>query len=97
MSVSSICQSGFAESIESELLTNVSYDECLENCCESSWMDVLEFFAGLEGSKQPQDFGVNAHMGTRVHVNYGSIIVPEWGLGLQVGTAIIAEAIMPFV
>ncbi len=91
MSVLSICQSGFSESIESKCFSTVSFNECLASCCESNWMDGLEFFAGLEGSKQPQDFGVNAHMGTRVHVNYGSIIVPEWGLGFQVGTAINAS------
>jgi len=42
----------------------------------------------LEGSKQPQDFGVNAHFGGRVHANLGVPLWEEAGLGLQLGTAL---------
>jgi hypothetical protein len=45
-------------------------------------------FAGLEGSKQPQDFGVNAHFGGRFHANMGIPILPSIGLGAQIGTAL---------
>ncbi|TWT31198.1 hypothetical protein KOR34_45740 [Posidoniimonas corsicana] len=61
-----------------------------EQCCEPSCRDDWSLFAGLEGSKQPQDFGVNAHFGARVAVNYGRLISSNSGLGLQVGTAVVA-------
>jgi hypothetical protein len=52
------------------------------------WADNLELFLGLEGSKQPQDFGVNAQFGGRAHVNWAIPLLEEFGLGLQVGTSI---------
>jgi hypothetical protein len=53
-----------------------------------SWLDTLELFGGLEGSKQPQDFGVNAEFGGRLHVNWGAPLLPAWGVGVQIGTAV---------
>jgi len=50
-------------------------------------LDSLELFLGLEGSKQPQDFGVNAQFGGRLAVNWGARIYDDWGLGFQIGTA----------
>lgn len=57
---------------------------------DQNWsaLDTLELFAGLEGSKQPQDFGVNAHFGARLHANWGIPISRDLGLGLQVGTSL---------
>lgn len=52
----------------------------------------LAVFAGLEGSKQPQDFGVNAHFGGRTAISLGMPLWQEWGLGLQVGTSLNATA-----
>ncbi|MDA1014682.1 MAG: hypothetical protein O3A00_09555 [Planctomycetota bacterium] len=62
-------------------------DECrCGSNCRTSWYENLSVFIGLEGSKQPQEFGVNAHFGGRTSVNWG---IPLFhGLGLQVGTAI---------
>lgn len=54
----------------------------------SGALDNLELFLGLEGSKQPQDFGVNAQFGGRAHVNWAVPLWEELGLGLQIGTAI---------
>jgi hypothetical protein len=54
---------------------------------ESLW-DNLSIFAGLEGSKQPQDYGVNAHFGGRVSANLGLPLCKHIGLGLQIGTSI---------
>ncbi|MAX38964.1 MAG: hypothetical protein CME33_20605 [Gimesia sp.] len=48
----------------------------------------LELFLGLEGSKQPQDFGVNAHFGSRLHANYGYQLFEDSSLGFQIGTAV---------
>ena len=59
--------------------------QCRPSWC---WLDTLELFGGLEGSKQPQDFGVNAEFGGRLHVNWGVPLLPAWGIGVQVGTAV---------
>jgi hypothetical protein len=49
--------------------------------------DGLSGFVGLDGSKQPQDLGVNALMGGRAAFNWGIPVVNAWGLGVQVGLA----------
>lgn len=49
-------------------------------------------FTGLEGSKQPQDFGVNANLGGRAAVSWGLPLWRDVGLGLQVGTSINATS-----
>ncbi|WP_315850662.1 MULTISPECIES: DUF6666 family protein [Pirellulaceae] len=54
----------------------------------SSWYDGLEIFAGLDGSKQPQDFGVNAQFGGRIHANWGIPVWEDSGVGFQIGTAV---------
>jgi len=48
----------------------------------------FSLFAGLDGSKQPQDLGINAHMGVRTAVNSGLKLSEKWGLGAQVGGAL---------
>jgi hypothetical protein len=48
----------------------------------------FSLFAGLDGSKQPQDLGINAHMGVRTAVNSGLKLAEKWGLGAQVGGAL---------
>ncbi len=60
---------------------------CFQESCWN-WTDSLEFFAGLDGSKQPQDFGVNAQFGGRIHANWAMPISQENGVGFQVGTAV---------
>jgi len=52
-----------------------------------SWLDNLYFFGGLDGSKQPQDLGINANMGGRLSLNWGAPLLEEWGLGMQAGFA----------
>ena len=47
---------------------------------------VFELFGGLDGSKQPQDFGVNANFGGRVSINAG-LPIADTGFGVQIGTA----------
>jgi hypothetical protein len=37
----------------------------------SSIFENLSVFAGLDGSKQPQDLGINANMGLRLSANWG--------------------------
>jgi hypothetical protein len=47
----------------------------------------LSFFVGPDGSKQPQDLGINAHMGIRVGANLGLPISEPMKLGVQIGAA----------
>ena len=50
--------------------------------------DNLSFFGGLDGSKEPEDLGVNAHFGFRAAVNAGFPLLEQEGLGVQAGTAL---------
>jgi hypothetical protein len=67
-------------------------DQCCDQCDCWHWADTLSLFIGLEGSKQPQDFGVNAQFGGRTSVNWGAPLVESWGLGAQIGTSLNATA-----
>lgn len=51
-------------------------------------LDNLSFFMGLDGSKQPQDLGINANMGPRFGLNWGFPISRADNLGGQVGVAV---------
>jgi len=51
-------------------------------------LENLSLFLGLNGSKQPQEFGVNAHFGGQFAANIGIPLSEETGIGLQVGTAL---------
>jgi hypothetical protein len=63
--------------------------ECsLFGCTCRELFENVSFFGGLDGSKQPQDFGVNAEFGGRASVNWGIPLVQSIGLGAQVGTAL---------
>ncbi|MEQ1760604.1 MAG: DUF6666 family protein [Vicinamibacterales bacterium] len=53
-----------------------------------SWRDRTDLFIGLDGSKQPQDLGINANMGPRFAVNLGAPVVRGAGLGVQFGAAL---------
>jgi hypothetical protein len=60
------------------------------DCCPDKFdpLDTLMLFFGLEGSKQPQEFGANAHFGGRLSANIGLPLSEELGLGIQIGTAV---------
>jgi hypothetical protein len=73
--------------------TELSIDD--EDCdAKFSKLDSLfdEFYAQLsmDGSKQPQDFGVNAHAGLQVAFNWGIPLLEEAGVGFQVGSNLTA-------
>jgi hypothetical protein len=57
-------------------------------CRPNRLLDNLSLFAGLDGSKGPEDLGVNANFGLRGGVNWGVPLLESIGLGAQVGTAI---------
>ncbi len=61
------------------------------NCCPTecgSYLENFSVFLGLDGSKQPQDFGVNALFGGRFDVNLGVPLIESIGLGIQAGTSL---------
>ena len=58
----------------------------------SSLVDDLTFLFAIDGSKQPQDFGVNANLGGIASMNLGTPIFEEYGIGAQVGTGVTASA-----
>lgn len=47
----------------------------------------LSLFVGPDGSKQPQDLGINANMGIRFGANLGLPLVKAANLGMQIGVA----------
>ncbi|MFO1042580.1 MAG: DUF6666 family protein [Planctomycetaceae bacterium] len=67
-------------------------DEVLANSTldPEAWhpIDTLSVFGGLEGSKQPQDFGVNANFGGRWAANWGFPLLADYGIGAQIGMSI---------
>ncbi len=63
--------------------------DCTQGCETPGLFENLTFFTGLDGSKQPQDFGVNANFGGQFHVNWGTAILPEYGVGMQIGTSLV--------
>ncbi|MSR57097.1 MAG: hypothetical protein EXS05_05435 [Planctomycetaceae bacterium] len=62
-------------------------DSPTSNWLPTGPLDTVSFFGGLDGSKQPQDLGINANMGGRFAINWGMPLVEKWGLGLQAGMA----------
>ena len=61
-------------------------------CHAASLLDEISFLFSLVGSKQPQDFGVNANLGGNASVNWGIPVFKEFGIGAQVGTGITASS-----
>lgn len=55
------------------------------------WLRSLTFFGGIDGSKQPQDFGVNANLGLQGNVNSGFALDEASGLGLQLGAGVVGS------
>lgn len=51
-------------------------------------LERVSLFAGLDGSKQPQDLGINANMGIRVSGNLGVPVSSALKLGAQLGVGV---------
>jgi hypothetical protein len=51
-------------------------------------LDTLNLFIGLDGSKQPQDLGINANMGARFSGNFGVPVAKKSNIGVQFGAAL---------
>lgn len=58
---------------------------------QADWSRNLRLFAGLDGSKQPQDLGINANMGGRLSIDIGLPAVQAMGLGMHLGAAVNAS------
>lgn len=58
---------------------------------EEGLFDNFSMLAAIDGSKQPQDLGVNAQFGGRFAVDWGIPLVRQFDLGLHIGSAIDAE------
>lgn len=59
---------------------------------EPGLFDELTFLFAIDGTKQPQEFGVNAHVGGQASFNWGLPLSEQLGLGLQIGTGITSTA-----
>ncbi len=96
----SVIPASFEDELATPLVANHAEDE-IEQCgfrgygknsSRYDWRDSLSLFLGYEGSKQPQDFGINAHFGGRTAVNFAAPLLEAEGIGFQIGTAINATA-----
>lgn len=56
----------------------------------NGWFDEPSLFGGIDGSKQPQDIGVNANYGGQVNLNWGLPLMKRYGVGLQFGSTLVA-------
>ncbi|TWU01908.1 DUF6666 family protein [Neorhodopirellula pilleata] len=54
----------------------------------SNFLEQLSLFAAIDGSKQPQDFGVNADLGVRLRAAFSAPLIESYGIGYQIGTAV---------
>ncbi|QDU88447.1 hypothetical protein Pla175_18250 [Pirellulimonas nuda] len=76
-----------------EFTTEAVQPVSLCDCCacgpSAYWYDELTLFAGIDGSKQPQDFGVNANLGAQLQFNLGLPVSREYGIGAQIGSSLI--------
>ena len=51
-------------------------------------LGTLTGFSGVDGSKQPQDFGANANFGAAAQLNYAGPLAPQLGIGFQIGSRV---------
>lgn len=78
------------EGINSASLTQ--WSGCKKPCRSPSLFDEISFLFAIDGSKQPQDFGVNANLGGNASFNWGIPVFKEYGIGAQFGTGVTASA-----
>ncbi len=78
-----------ANSADCDGITSVAWESPSREPCPSGLFDELTFFGGIDGSKQPQDFGGNANLGGQVNANWGIPLVSQFGIGLQLGTGFV--------
>ena len=75
-----------------EYVTEASDSNCAPGSDSTSgWLRSLTFFGGIDGSKQPQDFGVNANLGLQGNVNSSFALNDDSGLGLQLGAGVVGS------
>ncbi|MBL8818516.1 MAG: hypothetical protein JNL58_20985 [Planctomyces sp.] len=69
----------------------VEPDKLFLSAEDDSLFDSLTLFMGVDGSKQPKDFGVNANLGLQAHINTGIQLDRESGLSLQAGLGVVGS------
>ena len=94
--------------MDSSYLEPVSTESCQLGCCQDSshckacccdscdqgcgWLQEFSILGAIDGSKQPQDFGVNANLGGQAGFNWGIPLLSDYGIGAQIGTGVTATA-----
>ncbi len=66
----------------------VQYTEPLETDLVEIRPGTWTSFFGVDGSKQPQDFGANANLGVAAQLNYSGPLVAHLGIGFQAGSRV---------
>ncbi|MCC9645001.1 hypothetical protein LOC71_22215 [Rhodopirellula sp. JC740] len=66
----------------------VEIDDSFKHCPQHNPWEQLSFLAAIDGSKQPQDYGVNADLGLRLRGQYAGPLIEELGVGFQFGSAL---------
>ncbi len=83
-------------------VVNSGVSECLTDCqpriidanvygvsdtgLKDSRLGTFTSFFGIDGSKQPQDFGANANLGAAAQLNYAGPLIADRGIGFQIGS-----------
>ena len=83
------------DELDAEGINSASFTQkpgCKKPCRCPSLFDEISFLFAIDGSKQPQDFGVNANLGGNASVNWGIPVFKEYGIGAQFGTGVTASA-----
>lgn len=64
--------------------------ESLSNTANTSRRSqgTLTSFLGIDGSKQPQDFGANANLGVAAQLNFSGPLWANGGIGFQIGSRV---------
>jgi hypothetical protein len=73
----------------SDCFADVNHDQTLyktnSGCFSGNQTGTFTSFFGIDGSKQPQDFGANANLGVAAQLNYAGPLIPSHGIGFQIG------------
>jgi hypothetical protein len=77
-----------AQGLQSEPVQASATPQSFRPVASGSLWENFSVFAGLDGSKQPQDLGINANMGARFSANLGLAISDRLNLGAQVGAGV---------
>lgn len=78
---------GIAPAMALALTLTTASTAAAQSAPKEGLLENLSLFVGPDGSKQPQDLGINANMGLRFSANLGIALSEKHNLGAQVGIA----------